>query len=66
MAGEGGNKVRVLDLPIDVSGEGAAGQMAGCNLVQRMLDLRAGSIPARGTKKDRRIRSFFMPNYLIH
>ena len=53
MAGEGGNKVRVLDLPIDVSGEGAAGQMAGCNLVQRMLDLRAGSIPARGTKKDR-------------
>ena len=25
MAGEGGNKVRILDLPIDVSGEGASG-----------------------------------------
>ena len=41
VAGEGGNKVRILDLPIDVAGEGTTGKVAAGDLAQRMLDLLA-------------------------
>ena len=51
VAGERRDKVGVFDLPIDIPLEGAAGKVAAGNFVQRVLDLRAGSIPARGTSK---------------
>ena len=42
VAGEGGNKVRILDLPIDVADEGSAGKVAAGDFVQRMIYLFLG------------------------
>ena len=43
VAGEGGDKVRILDQSVDVADEGAAGHVAAGNLVDRNFLFGAGN-----------------------
>lgn len=42
MAGEGGDKIGVFDLPVDIAGKGSAGKVTAGDFVQRMLYLFPG------------------------